>query len=132
MPSTTLGFSLRIICQLCKHALARLKGSISLVSKPLPRKPPKLTASNGNPWLGTKRYSIPVVLPSQATCQPRVRRSSATANPGKICPPVPPAMTKMEGLFITCLPALRRGFHNQSLVKQQAQRHSSKSQSRHS
>ena len=39
--------------------------------------------------------SMPLGLPNQYTLQPSKRKYSATANPGKICPPVPPAMIKI-------------------------------------
>ena len=42
-------------------------------------------------------------VPIQTTSQPRARSSSATARPGKTCPPVPPAMMS-DGLLIACSP----------------------------
>jgi hypothetical protein len=41
---------------------------------------------------GTSRFSMPCVVPSQLTLQPRARISRATARPGITCPPVPAAM----------------------------------------
>ena len=132
MPKTTLGFRRTIICQLCAQARNKLKGNSNFVSQPLPRKPPNWTDSKLNPRAGTRVCSIPLALPNHATCHPRLRNSSATAKPGKIWPPVPPAMTTMEGFVTTSLRALKLGFHNQFLVITQRPRHSSKCPSPHS
>ena len=41
---------------------------------------------------GTSLFSMPPVVPSQLTLQPRRCISRATASPGITCPPVPAAM----------------------------------------
>ena len=50
--------------------------------------------SNAKPRGGTSWLSMLPGPPSQCTRQPRSRSASATARPGKMCPPVPPAMTR--------------------------------------
>ncbi len=42
---------------------------------------------------GTSRFSMPCVVPSQLTLQPRACIFAATARPGITWPPVPAAMT---------------------------------------
>ncbi|CFN71076.1 Uncharacterised protein [Bordetella pertussis] len=54
---------------------------------------------------GTSRPSILSGLPSHSTRQPRSRSTSATARPGMMWPPVPPAMMRMVGALIPGLPA---------------------------
>ena len=46
-------------------------------------------------FLGTKTDSNPSRVPIQTTLQPLAIKFLATANPGKICPPVPPAAIKI-------------------------------------
>ncbi len=74
-------------------ARSSLNGSSTSVDTPLPRTPPNSTASNGKPRGGTSCCSMLPGAPSQCTRQPRARRPSATARPGKMWPPVPPAIT---------------------------------------
>ena len=76
---------------------------------------------------------MPCGLPNQDTFQPCSRKYSATARPGKICPPVPPAITNKVGvraMVITCHLASRFCFRNQSLEEWQLQQHSSSNQIR--
>ena len=47
---------------------------------------------------GTSLFSMPVVVPSQLTVQPRRCSSRATAMPGMMCPPVPAAMITRWGI----------------------------------
>ena len=61
---------------------------------PLPRTPENSMVSSGKPWAGTMRDSMEPGAPSQRTFQPRSRSAWATARPGKIWPPVPPAMIR--------------------------------------
>jgi len=65
----------------------------TLCSRPLPRRPENGTLSIGMPLGGTSRFSMPWVVPSQLTIQPRARSLSATARPGITWPPVPAAIT---------------------------------------
>ena len=78
-------------------------GSRASVSGPLPRTPPNCTGSKAKPRGGTSFSSMLPGAPSQCTRQPRSRRASATARPGKMWPPVPPAMTSAVRL----IPGLR-------------------------
>ena len=94
-PSTTAGRTSRSAASDCQQARARLKGSRSTVIRPLPRRPPNCTAFISIPRPGTNLASMPAGLPSQTTRQSRSRIRSATARPGKIWPPVPPAMMRM-------------------------------------
>ena len=82
---------------LCQNARNKLKGNSNKVLSPLPRRPPNRIPSNLNPRGVTRRCSMPSGLPNQETCHPSVRKYSATANPGKIWPPVPPAITNRDG-----------------------------------
>ena len=68
--------------------------------------------------------SMPFGLPNQCTRQPSKRKYCATASPGNICPPVPPAMIKIDfedafWMVIVFHLALKRDFLHQSLVTPQ-------------
>src|SRR2546427_4238541 len=95
MPRTTSGRCVKIARALCQKATSSLSGRRNNAPGPLPRTPEKLTQAMSYPRLGTRAASMPVFAPSQTTRQPDWRRSSATARPGKTCPPVPPAMIMM-------------------------------------
>src|SRR5437667_3987916 len=95
MPRTTSGRCAKIARALCQKATSSLSGRKRNASSPLPRTPEKLTQAMSYPCLGTRVASIPVFAPSHTTRQPALRRWSATARPGKTCPPVPPAMIMM-------------------------------------
>ena len=71
-----------------------IHGKVSLRHKPLPRTPFMATVSKGMPYCGTKRSSMLPALPSHTTLCPICCNDCATANAGKICPPVPPAIIK--------------------------------------
>ena len=96
-PTSTSGLTRRTTSRLCQKARNRRSGSRARVSQPLPRTPEKSIGSKANPCGGTSSLSMLACLavplaPSQCTRQPRSRRARASASPGKICPPVPPAM----------------------------------------
>ena len=93
IPSTTQGLR-RLITRIAWNmACNNLNGIINLDNKPLPLKPLISIHSISMPCSGTTRDSKLSRVPNQKTDQPRLRSSSATANAGKTCPPVPPAIT---------------------------------------
>src|SRR6266704_275261 len=91
MPRTTSGRCAKIARALCQKARSSLRGRSRNATGPLPRRPEKLTQAMSYPRLGTRFASMPLRAPSHTTRQPESRRKSATARPGKTCPPVPPA-----------------------------------------
>jgi hypothetical protein len=93
MPSTTLAWRARMIFRLRQNATSSRSPPVSVCSRPRPRRPVKASASSVMPAAGTSRFSMPSVVPSQLTVQPRAIISRATARPGMTCPPVPAAMT---------------------------------------
>src|SRR6266705_3459609 len=95
MPRTTSGRCAKIARALCQKARSSLRGRSRNATGPLPRRPEKLTQAMSYPRLGTRFASMPLRAPSHTTRQPESRRKSATARPGKTCPPVPPAMIMM-------------------------------------
>src|SRR6185312_13463451 len=58
----------------------------------LPRTPETATVRSAMLRAGTSRVSMPPDAPSHSTGTLRARSASATASPGKMWPPVPPAM----------------------------------------
>ncbi len=75
----------------CAQAFTRRHGAANKANLPLPRKPLTETHSISIPASGTRRDSSPHGVPTQITCNPKPRITSATDRPGKTCPPVPPA-----------------------------------------
>ena len=71
-----------------QHAQRRAPAASAM---PLPRTPLTAMVSSGMPCCGTRRVSMPPSAPSQTTGTPRARSACATARPGKMWPPVPPA-----------------------------------------
>ncbi|CFV94906.1 Uncharacterised protein [Bordetella pertussis] len=105
MPSTTSGRISASLRQACAQARANRNGSFSSAAAPRPRTPWKRRGTSSMPRGGTSRPSILSGLPSHSTRQPRSRSTSATARPGMMWPPVPPAMMRMVGALIPGLPA---------------------------
>ena len=78
----------------CHTARASLNGATSQRAALLPRSPAMSTVSSGIPCAGTRWHSMAPVAPSHRTGSSIDLSASATARPGKICPPVPPAMIR--------------------------------------
>ena len=92
-PITTSGCTRRTTWMLCQKAFSSRSGNSTSVVTPLPRTPEKSTVSKANPRAGTSRLSMLSGPPSQCTRHDLSRKACATARPGKMWPPVPPAMT---------------------------------------
>ncbi len=92
MPSTASAERWRRIRRQLQNAPSRRSPPVSACSKPLPRMPLKAMVFIAMPLGGTRRFSMPEVVPSQETVQPRACISRATARPGITWPPVPAAM----------------------------------------
>jgi len=73
----------------------------ALINRPIPRPrmPFTLIKSISIPCFGTSSASILSDVPNQRISQPCCWSFFATANPGKTCPPVPPAITIKRLLF---------------------------------
>ncbi|MNT70939.1 hypothetical protein D3C72_2093760 [compost metagenome] len=92
MPITTSGLRRAMKRRMAKKLASILKPPLTVCARPLPRMPENAMASMGMPLFGTRSCSMPWVVPSQLTSQPRARIVCAIARPGKIWPPVPAAM----------------------------------------
>ena len=108
MPSTTSGLrKARYLRQDAKLATS-LNAPPTVCARPLPRMPEKSMLSIAMPCFGTMSFSMPCIVPSHETSQPRARIDCAIAMPGKMWPPVPAAMIirRLGCLVITvALPA---------------------------
>ena len=90
----------------CAQQLAAAAAAI--VSGPLPRTPPKSIGLEGE---AARRHQLALpccrARPASARASRASRRASATARPGKIWPPVPPAMTSGAALRVDARRGLR-------------------------
>ena len=89
-------------------ALSTRSGAPNMVNRPFPRTPFTAMVSMAMSCGGTKRVSMPPSAPSQRTSAPRARKACATARPGKMWPPVPPAITKIRGAGVLNAPSASR------------------------
>jgi hypothetical protein len=71
MPSTALVPRARRIRRQSQNAFSKRTPPVIAPSTPLPRRPEKLIASSAMPLGGTRRFSMPLRVPSQLTLQPR-------------------------------------------------------------
>src|SRR5665213_1484767 len=103
-PMTTSGRRRRNTFAASTHAAASANGPSSIVARPLPRTPRKLTLSKSTPCCGTSFDSIPSRVPSQNTRAPDAASLRATASPGNTWPPLPPVV------IITVAVIVRRSY----------------------
>src|SRR5579883_3614219 len=92
MDNTQRGFSSRRMRNEANSARSIIHGAAMRVIKFFPRTPDTGTVRSATLRAGTSFVSIPLDAPSHNTGTLRARKASATARPGKIWPPVPPAM----------------------------------------
>src|SRR5665213_1449889 len=98
---TTSGRRRRNTFAASTHAAASANGPSSIVARPLPRTPRKLTLSKSTPCCGTSFDSIPSRVPSQNTRAPSAASFCATASPGNTCPPLPPVVIITVAVMVT-------------------------------